>query len=842
MKKRVWMVLLFTISFFFLVDDVFASTFIAKASTAPYTHLQDICRSSTGTLHFVYDNSTTNMFYTRSTDNGTTWSAPVNLYGIADGTRNGIAPSISCSGQNISIAYGISTTKISINRSVNDGASWTITSDAVATGGVGPANGIQIMEKNATLYIVYVNASSSRGSLRFVSSTNGGATWSAPAVIINPTGTSYWNYISAVVIGTGTTSDNILITAYNTSSGYCMYTNSSSAGATWSTPINLMPKPSENPLTWGAQKCGLTAYGNNVWAIFEITSSGSTNPSGIYVNKSTNGGATFSGGSRITLNGYGLPTTGIASLTMNISSGYPIAFFFNNSKCQYRKYNGASWDAAVNLGNCVNFPQIPKDNSNGYDIDLIWANNTVAPVGYFYQKIPDTVFPTYSQSLTNSTLAGTEVQFTLLMNDDESLKSGLYRFGFDNCTGKFTNDTDVYFTTTPQNVSVVKRINVTTSCTIRWYFNFTDSGGNINATLVANPFSFVTSSGAVPAVINDTSIVLKLNNTAANHNTIYGGQINVSAILNTTGAGGSITLFVNATNISSGVSPIEFYLNQSELGNATYNITVYFPSNSTTNSSTAILYALINKGALQGSISGANVTYPALVNICPAETNTGDSDVNYTFWRNISTLASSANDSNPNCDTSSLAAGAYNWTLNSTGGANWTINSSIASSIYNVLSAVHDATFDVGMPSTFAFTTINGTSEGTATALVSVSFNFTDIPQYFVQPNSNGNSQAGSLKPIFLLNNTGLGTENYSIRLTADLPEGIQMSANATCSGTYDSCQILAQTLTTSYVQLTTNVGIGSMANITFWANITGENPRSVINAAAISLYINSTG
>jgi len=108
----------------------------------------------------------------------------------------------------------------------------------------------------------------------------------------------------------------------------------------------------------------------------------------------------------------------------------------------------------------------------------------------------DNVKPTYSNNITNSTQVGTPVQFNLTMNDNTALQTnGQYIFGIDNCTGSFVNDSAVSFTSTPQTVSVVKVINSTEGCTIRWYYNFSDNAGNWNESLVTNPFSFQTSAG-----------------------------------------------------------------------------------------------------------------------------------------------------------------------------------------------------------------------------------------------------------------------------------------------------------------------------------------------------------
>ena len=85
----------------------------------------------------------------------------------------------------------------------------------------------------------------------------------------------------------------------------------------------------------------------------------------------------------------------------------------------------------------------------------------------------------------------------------------------------------------------------------------------------------------------------------------------------------------------------------------------------------------VEKTVSHGSLSGSDVIYPNPVNVTPEESNSGDSDVNYTLWRN-GTLVGWSLGTAPSSDTSVLAVGTYRYILNSTGGENYSSNSSIA--------------------------------------------------------------------------------------------------------------------------------------------------------------------
>jgi hypothetical protein len=196
----------------------------------------------------------------------------------------------------------------------------------------------------------------------------------------------------------------------------------------------------------------------------------------------------------------GTPINIGAQWTDNVGlSMYMISNMTNSSGVWY---NETTWHTFTAPGNWSNFTIIYPSNARGGNISFkIYANDTSnnqnATGTWFWYNVsggaPDTTPPTYSLNSTNSTTAGKPVQFNLTMTDIVALQpNGRYIFGIDNCTGSFVNDSAVYFTSKPQTISVVKTINSTVGCTIRWYFNFSDNAGNWNSSLVNNPFSLTT--------------------------------------------------------------------------------------------------------------------------------------------------------------------------------------------------------------------------------------------------------------------------------------------------------------------------------------------------------------
>lgn len=153
---------------------------------------------------------------------------------------------------------------------------------------------------------------------------------------------------------------------------------------------------------------------------------------------------------------------------------------------------------------------------------------------------------------------------------------------------------------------------------------------------------------------------------------------------------------------------------------------------------------------------------------------------------------------------------------------------------------VVDATFSIAMPSDYAsWTEIIGEDEGGATSLDWISFNFTDYPEYYCEPQqlgSDSDKQEGVEKPIFYIDVNGNTDMDIKIRFSSSLPGGIVVGGNASCSGTYVSCQNVIQGISTDYVTLIDDLSqTDSFGNVTLYANVTGGSDGE---SAGQTLYI----
>jgi PGF-pre-PGF domain-containing protein len=210
--------------------------------------------------------------------------------------------------------------------------------------------------------------------------------------------------------------------------------------------------------------------------------------------------------------------------------------------------------------------------------------------------------------------------------------------------------------------------------TWNWTSYANDTSNNWNAT---DAWTFTINKAA-------TLATLYLNGTIANITSTYpNSTINVTAVANITGA--NVTIWRNGTSLVSALSTATD-IRQWGAYNNYFNASVIADQNYSA-SSVVFLWLNVSKGTPTGSISGINVTLPSTTSITPSESNVGDADVNYTFWRDTSLVSLANGTTSLSADTTPSTAGTYTYKLNSTAGENWTANSSISTLVITVSAA-----------------------------------------------------------------------------------------------------------------------------------------------------------
>ncbi len=349
------------------------------------------------------------------------------------------------------------------------------------------------------------------------------------------------------------------------------------------------------------------------------------------------------------------------------AANYTIYGLLTNNN--YTVYNNSVLRHTLNASSC---------GCLNFTIGLTTSSQTI-------QVSTDTTPPTWSanNSSTPTNYSSTPSQFNISWSDNVNISNVLITIR--NPTGVLINNASMSNT---YGGNIYNYSVILPAGTFNWTSYANDTSGNWNLT---NTWVFTISNASNP-------INIYLNDTLNSNRTYtYPQAINATA----TSAEGTVYIYRNEIHVVNGTSP------RSELILLGYGVYVY-KVNATGNANysdntTAILYnASVSKGTPTGSISGSNVTLPSTTSITPSESNAGDADVNYSFWRDTS-LVSLANGTTSISGETQSTAGTYTYKLSSTAGDNWTANSSISTLVITVAAA----------PST---TTTSGSSIGGITS------------------------------------------------------------------------------------------------------------------------------
>ncbi|OGI12568.1 hypothetical protein A3K64_01535 [Candidatus Micrarchaeota archaeon RBG_16_36_9] len=362
----------------------------------------------------------------------------------------------------------------------------------------------------------------------------------------------------------------------------------------------------------------------------------------------------------------------------------------------------------------------PNYSSTSSQFNITW-NDTLSPISTVFITIRNSTGVLINNASMTNSYGGSVYNYSIVLPADTFNWTSYTNDSANNWNtsdtlvftiGKAVNPVDLYLNGTINanrtNYTYPQAINATGTTTVGTVFLYRNGTHIINGTspqseniLLGNdtyPYK-VNSTGnqnysdnatgvTFYALVNKgpTNATLYINGTENNVSSTYpNATINATALSNVSSLYIQIwkngTLLNNATSSTLNITKWEAgYHNFSAkvLGNANYS-----------DSALVTYYVNISKGALAGSVSGSNVTLPSTTSITPSESNAGDADVNYTFYRD-STLVSLANGTSTlSADTTSTTAGTYTYKLNTTGVtfANWTSNSSIATLIITVSAA-----------------------------------------------------------------------------------------------------------------------------------------------------------
>lgn len=309
------------------------------------------------------DGSLADVFFRGSTNNGGTWGPKVKI--SSSGSNS--APGIAASGSNVYITWqDDDPNDVFFKRSTNSGATWQSIENL--SDNAGRSIDPRVAASGPNVYVVWADETSDNFEILLQRSTDNGATWEELQNISDNGGDSFGpeiavsgshTYIVWRDNSTGTGRTNIL------------FSRSADNGATWQPVFDVS---SDNRTNSGPQ---IAVSGSSVYIVWvkQISSDGSE----IYFRGSTNNGDTWGLRKKISNSGtdFSVFSPDIAASGSNV---YVTWSDDNASDVFFRRStdNGASWKAIINMSNTTNlFSQSPQIAVAGSSVFLVWSDQAI---------------------------------------------------------------------------------------------------------------------------------------------------------------------------------------------------------------------------------------------------------------------------------------------------------------------------------------------------------------------------------------------------------------------------------------------------------------------------------
>ena len=354
------------------------------SSNADFSFTPQVAVDSHGNIFMAWEDDTSNnsnILFSRSTDGGATFSAPMNISN-APGSSFGPRIAVGSNG-NVNVVWEVlnsSTQDIMFSRSTDGGASFSAPMN-LSNGLAGPSSPQIAADASGNLYVVWENDVSPLG-IFFSRSTDGGVTFSLPAEISLNTQGSITPQLA--VDSTG----NVSVVWEDDMSGISdvSFAHSSDSGATFSVPISL----SNNVGNSVSPQIALDSTGN-IDVTWNNDSPGSFN---IFFSRSADKGTTFSAPKNVS-SSFGqagnpqVATDSAGNINLVWSDNLPPAsetdIYFSRSTD-----GGKTFSSPQNLSNDSGFsdnPWLTIDAAN--NIDVAWEDRTPGNKDIFFSRSTD---------------------------------------------------------------------------------------------------------------------------------------------------------------------------------------------------------------------------------------------------------------------------------------------------------------------------------------------------------------------------------------------------------------------------------------------------------------------
>jgi hypothetical protein len=313
------------------------------------------------------------IFYRRSSNNGTTWSKPKRL---TRNEANSYLPAIAVSGDNIHVVWTeytlLGNFHIDYKRSTDNGASWGKTKRL--TKNVGEIRYTAIAVSGRNVHVVWNDDDNGNDDIFYGRSSNNGASWSMKKNLTHNTGASY---IPSIAVS----GSNVHVVWMDDTWGNSdiFYKHSSDNGVAWSKKRNLARS------TGYSSAPSISVSGNNIHVVWQDHVGNDE----IYYKRSTNNGSTWKGNRRLTKNAGASGNPDIA-----VSGGIVHVVWADLTPGNYEIFsklssdNGATWGRGERLTHNAEFSWAPDTAVSGSYVHVAWADEKTGNSEIFYKRGP----------------------------------------------------------------------------------------------------------------------------------------------------------------------------------------------------------------------------------------------------------------------------------------------------------------------------------------------------------------------------------------------------------------------------------------------------------------------
>ena len=336
-----------------------------------------IAVDSSGGLHVVWRDYTPEnweIYYKKSTDGGANWSSTQRItWAAGDSSEPDIAVDIS---DNLHVVWHESSGEVYYKRSMDGGTSWTSSQRLTRTSGLSNVPDIAV-DSSGNLHVVWDDNTPGSVEIYYKKSTDVGTSWTSSQRL---TWTSGGSFVPA--IGVDSADDLHVVWRDYTPGNYDIYHKSSTDGGDhWTTSRRL---------TWNSGDSYVRSIGvDSAAGLYIIWNDDSPGNMEIYHKRSTDGGASWGTNQRLTWNSS---YSGGPDLAVDASDNIHAVWrddMSGNMEIYYRKSTdgGAHWTAGRRLtwtSGLTQNPALAVDSSG--NIHVVWDNNGSGNAEIYYKK------------------------------------------------------------------------------------------------------------------------------------------------------------------------------------------------------------------------------------------------------------------------------------------------------------------------------------------------------------------------------------------------------------------------------------------------------------------------